>query len=201
MTTTPNKRTKAFKIYKISPYLLALLIGGLLSFHLTEHYYTSPPSNKIPRGEKEAVKLFFSPNGGCAQHIIDTINQAEKEIYIAIYSFTQPSIANALVAAKKRGVDIHILANNPGNHSQLPYLKKEHKMDIYIDSRPRAFHHKWLAVDKKILITGSYNYSKNAEKKNNEIIGHIESPAVVEKYYQDWKRHIKAPKVYHYADL
>ena len=203
MVTKPNKRKKTFQVLKISPYFLALLIGGLLSFHLTEHYYTSPPSHKIPRGEEEAIKLFFSPKGKCAQHIINTINQAEKEIYIAIYVFSHEGIANALVSAKARGVDIHILANNThatARYSQLDYLN-QHNIDIYIDKRPGVLHHKWLGVDKKTIITGSYNYSKSAEEKNNEIIGHVESRAVVEKYYQDWQTHIQHPHVYRYGDL
>ncbi|MEM9569490.1 MAG: phospholipase D-like domain-containing protein [Bacteroidota bacterium] len=203
IATKPSKPKKAFKLNKISPYFVALFIGSLLSFHLTEYYYTSPHSHKVPQGEDKAIKLFFSPKGKCAAHIINTIKQAEKEIYIAIYVFTHQGIANALVSAKARGVDIHILANNTyatARYSQLDYLDKYH-INIYIDNRPGVFHHKWLIVDKKTIITGSYNYTKSAEEKNNEIIGHIESRAVVEKYHQDWETHIQDPKVYRYGDL
>ena len=203
MVTKPNKRKKAFQVIKISPYLLALFVGGLLSFHLTEHYYTRPPSHRIPRGEDEAIKLFFSPKGECAQHIINTINQAEKKIYIAMYVFSHKGIANALVSAKARGVDIHILANNDhatASYSQLAYLY-QHNIDIYIDKRPGVLHHKWLAVDDKTILTGSYNYSNSAEEKNNEIIGHVQSRAVVERYYQDWQSQIQHPHVYRYGVL
>ena len=203
MCTKPAKRKKTFQVFKRSPYFLALLVGGLLSFHLTEHYYTSSFSHKIPRGEKKAIQLFFSPKGKCAQHIINTINQAEEEIYIAIFVFTHQGIADALISAKARGVKIHILADDRqanGKWSKLAKLN-QHNIDIYIDKRAGVFHHKWLAVDKKTIITGSYNYSKNAENKNNEIIGHVESRAVVEKYYQDWHTHIQHPKVYRYGDL
>lgn len=203
MFTKPNKRKKTFQVLKISPYFLALLIGGLLSFHLTEHYYTSSLSHKIPRGEEEAIKLFFSPKGKCAQHIINTINQAEREIYIAIFVFTHKGIADALVSAKARGVKIHILANGLNANDRYSKLAdlNQHNIDIYIDKREGVLHHKWLAVDKKTIITGSYNYSTSAEEKNNEIIGHVESRAVVEKYYQDWQTHTQHPKVYRYGGL
>ena len=141
MVTKPNKRKKALKVIKLSPYALALLVGCLLSFHLTE-YYTTP--HKILRGDTPPIKLFFSPNGGCAVHIIDTIHQAQKEIYIAMFVLSHKGIADALVSAKKRGIDIHIIANKKqanARYSQLANLH-QHKIDIYLDDRQGGFHHK-----------------------------------------------------------
>jgi len=45
------------------------------------------------------VRVFFSPNGGCTEAIIDTINQSKSEILVQAYIFTSEPIAKALLGA------------------------------------------------------------------------------------------------------
>ena len=56
--------------------------------------------------------MFFSPNDGAASRIVHQIQQALNTIDIAIYSFTRDDIADALIAAKSRGVAMRILADS-----------------------------------------------------------------------------------------
>ena len=186
---------------------MALLLGFSLGYYLTGHYnelaYTSPSSNRIPRRADEKINLFFSPKGRCAEHLIKTIHKAEKSIYTSIYVFTHKGIANAMKAAKARGVDIHILADNTQANSSYAQLRdlNAHGIAVYIDKRPGVFHHKWSVIDRKIIVNGSYNYTKNAEDKNNEMLGHIASPKVAEKFYQYWLEQSKHPQVYPFGKL
>lgn len=43
--------------------------------------------------------------------LVNTINQAHSSLDIAIYSITKYNIVNAIVAAKKRGVNIRIITD------------------------------------------------------------------------------------------
>jgi phosphatidylserine/phosphatidylglycerophosphate/cardiolipin synthase-like enzyme len=58
------------------------------------------------------TEIFFSPNAGAAARIVQEIERTQSTIDIAIYSFTRDEIADALIAAKNRGVAIRILADS-----------------------------------------------------------------------------------------
>lgn len=55
--------------------------------------------------------LSFSPKGSTTTALVNEIASAKHSIYIMAYSFTSDPIANALVDAKKRGVDVNIVAD------------------------------------------------------------------------------------------
>lgn len=52
------------------------------------------------------VEVFFSPNGGTTEAIVQEIQAARQEILVQAYSFTSKTIAKALIDAGKRGVKI-----------------------------------------------------------------------------------------------
>lgn len=64
------------------------------------------------------IEVYFSPEGGCTQAVVDTLGKAKKLIRVQAYSFTSTAIAKALVDAHKRGVQVHVSwtrASDPEN--------------------------------------------------------------------------------------
>ena len=55
------------------------------------------------------VQACFSPQGKCSAHILREIEQAKKELLVAVYAFTNDDLAGALVQAKKRGVAVQVV--------------------------------------------------------------------------------------------
>ncbi|MGC8602602.1 MAG: phospholipase D-like domain-containing protein [Desulfomonilaceae bacterium] len=55
------------------------------------------------------VQVYFSPNGGCTQAIVNEINNSKSEILVQAYSFTSTPIAKALLEAHKRGVKVEVI--------------------------------------------------------------------------------------------
>ena len=73
-----------------------------------------------------------------------------------------------------------------------PKLQKIRKSggEIKIDARHRIMHDKVIIIDGKTVITGSYNFSKNAELHNSENLLIIRSPELTEKYERHfWERY------------
>ncbi len=89
---------------------------------------------------------------------------------IAMYSSTNDLIAESIVRAKNRGVKIRILMDK--EQFQGKYSKYEFFLDndiaIIQDRHSGIMHNKMAIIDGKILFTGSYNWTKSAEKKNQE---------------------------------
>jgi phosphatidylserine/phosphatidylglycerophosphate/cardiolipin synthase-like enzyme len=49
-------------------------------------------------------------------------------------------------------------------------------------------HHKVFIVDEKIVVLGSYNFSQNAEERNDENLMIIYDPMIAEQFMLEFKR-------------
>jgi len=131
------------------------------------------------------TEMFFSPNVGTASRIVQEINQALSTIDIAIYSFTRDEIADALIAAKNRGVQIRILADSSqasGTGSDIARLEAAgFQLKRTSGGGGGILHDKFAIFDKRLLLTGSYNWSTNAEE-NDENAVFIRNTSVIEAF-------------------
>ncbi len=145
------------------------------------------------------VEVFFSATDGCKDKIIKSINSAQKSIKIAIYHITSREIIQALIDAKKRGLDIKIVADGEqakDKFSKVSLLIKE-GIDVKItdySTRKKRFltpkmHHKFMIIDRKYVMTGSFNFTASAEELNDENCVFIyDSVEVVEKFEREFER-------------
>ena len=56
------------------------------------------------------------------------------------------------------------------------------------DGNPRTFHHKVLIIDKNIVVTGSFNFSRNADESNDENVIIIQNPEIAAEYLKEFDR-------------
>ena len=116
------------------------------------------------------TKVLFSPNGECQQAIVDEINAASSRIDIAMYNLTSREIAQALIAAKERGVAIRIFLDQEeanSKYSKGRYLA-QNGLSIRCYQGEGLMHNKFAVIDNRVLITGSFNWTPTAERKNQE---------------------------------
>lgn len=132
------------------------------------------------------TKVFFSPKGGCTEAIAREINSAKKTIDVMMYSFTSRPITQAIERAKERGVAIRILLDK-GQEKQ-KYAKGRYFANkgiaVKYDTGSGLMHNKVGIIDGKTLITGSFNWTAQAEKYNAENLLLIDDPALIKKYQE-----------------
>jgi phosphatidylserine/phosphatidylglycerophosphate/cardiolipin synthase-like enzyme len=148
-----------------------------------------------------SVTSHFSPKGGCTEAVVKELHAARREILVLAYSFSSKPIAQALIDAKTRGVKVEILldrSNEAEAYSDLPFLMEQGLAPL-IDGQHAIAHNKVMVIDRRTLLTGSFNFTHQAEMENAEnlliIKGH---PELVSRYCQDFamhKGHCQAPKV------
>lgn len=132
----------------------------------------------------------FTPNKKCQSHIIREINAARESIRLQAFGFTDKAIATALVEAHKRGVDVKLIldkSNVNDGRSAKDYVVS-HGVHVRIDYPTGIAHNKVIIIDKSTLITGSYNFSENAHKRNTENVLVLISPALCESYTYNWNK-------------
>ncbi|MEM1607459.1 MAG: phospholipase D family protein [Candidatus Bathyarchaeia archaeon] len=133
--------------------------------------------------------VYFSPRGGCADAIISWINRANTSIYILIYSFTLDSIGKAIIEAYSRGVDVKAVFEKSQITQYSEYWRlRDAGIPVRNDTNHESMHHKVVIIDGEIVITGSYNWSKTAEEKNNENLIIIRSKDIAEIYREEFEK-------------
>jgi phosphatidylserine/phosphatidylglycerophosphate/cardiolipin synthase-like enzyme len=117
------------------------------------------------------VEVYFSPEDGTLEHILTTVNAAHESINFLAYSFTSDELAQALIERAKSGVTVSGVFDEDQYHSnagtEFDTLKNA-GIDVRLDGNPRLMHHKVIIIDQEVVITGSYNFSNNAEHNNDE---------------------------------
>jgi len=146
---------------------LFLINGGSIS-SLTG---SCPASNVEPlAGAVGDSQVFFCPEDKCADQLISKINSAQSTLDIAIYSFTHDEIGAALIDAKNRGVSVRVVFDYTQASNE--YSEDEKMMQAGIPIRVRKasgyMHNKFTVIDGNFVATGSFNYSANADEKNDE---------------------------------
>ncbi len=150
------------------------------------------------------VEVFFSATDGCKDKIINAIESAEKSIKVAVYSFTSREISEALIR-KSHSVDIRVITD--GEQAQSKFSKHSFlikngvrvKIADYSDTKKRfiipKMHHKFMIIDDKFVITGSYNFTASAEEMNDENCVFIyEAPDIIKKFNNEFERLWKIAK-------
>ena len=138
------------------------------------------------------IEVVFSPNQGATSAIVNALSEARQSILVSAYSFTSKTIAQALLDAKKRNVDVKIILDKSQVSQRYSSSKffQNLSFDLKIDVKHAIYHNKVMIIDDKTIITGSFNFTKAAETKNAENVLIIrENPQIALLYKQDWLKH------------
>ena len=130
------------------------------------------------------IEVYFSPNGGCQQAVISELRKATQSIDIAMYYLSSREIAQALLKARERHVQIRIVLDQGQeieSASKSGYLIK-HRVKVRYHLGFGLMHNKFAVFDGKSLITGSFNWTLTAEERNEENLLIITDEETIEKY-------------------
>lgn len=132
-------------------------------------------------------------NEECEPVVLEAIENAHTSIYIACYAFTRTRIARALLDAHSRGVRIAVKmdtrqAEHPGAQRILALFREAGipVTLIYTTGEYSAMHNKFMIFDMTQVVTGSYNYTTQAQVSNWENLIWLRSPSMAEQYKQAW---------------
>ena len=178
--------------------LLLLAAGAVSAEGPAPASVSAIPAAKPRISSQTHIRVYFTPGDSAESAIVDQLLGAKDSILVQAYSFTNPAIASALVGARERGVKVVLLLDK--SHRTQKYSAADFTthggVETLIDDRHAIAHNKIMIIDGQIVITGSYNFTKAAEKSNAENLVIIESPEVAGKYLQNWQKHHRHSQPY-----
>lgn len=143
------------------------------------------------------IELAFAPEDDATGLVVKAIEEAKKQVLVQAYSFTSREIATALIQAKRRGVDVQVIADQ----GQTEKIERNRigniaagGVTVLIDSHHTAAHNKVMVIDAgtsdATLISGSMNFTYGGQKNNAEnLLVFRGNPQLVEAYAANWQRH------------
>jgi phosphatidylserine/phosphatidylglycerophosphate/cardiolipin synthase-like enzyme len=162
-----------------------LFVFGISSTSLPLTYAADLTLNNTP------ARICFSPHGGCTEAIVKEIDGARSEILMEAYSFTSREIASAILKAHKRGVNVEIILDKSNRSARYSSGDFTAHMGIptYINAAYAIAHNKIMIIDREIVITGSFNFTKAAEEKNAENLLILRNKDLAGIYLTNWVNH------------
>jgi len=121
--------------------------------------------------------------------ILSALDEAKVSIRVVMAWFTNEALFNKLVEKYNEGVDVRVAIYDDG-------INKKHGIDISQvphdlikrGQRGGLMHDKFCIIDNQVVLTGSYNWTNNAEFRNDENITVEKDPTQATRYSQEYRR-------------
>lgn len=163
--------------------LLAFLAGCGQASARVDRLYAGAPAG----GTSGDVAWLFPRGGGdAAARVAGEIGAARATLDVAVYSFTDERIAQAVLAAERRGVRVRLITDREElrNPYQKAVVRELLRAGVPVEENRHSglMHLKVAVVDGRTVITGSYNWTLSAAGENDENLLVIRDPVVAASY-------------------
>ena len=184
------QRKKSLRVKVGLPWLIMmLLIGFLFGNYFEQDSRYSFSTSQTAIDNENQIELCFTPPSGCGTLIAQEIARAKDSIYVQAYGLTSGIIVNQLIQAKNRGVKVQVLldkSNVSDKWSKMMDLVNAN-VSVRIDKVSGIAHNKVIIIDGQKVITGSFNFTNAADKRNAENVIIINNKSVAKEYLNNWQ--------------
>lgn len=157
------------------------------------------------------LRILFSPDDDVRSELLNLINGEQTMLCIAMFAFTDQDIADALLAARNRGVRIEIISDPVCLHdknNKITYLCDEgictmlYNPQYDAGKQSSVMHHKFALFKcphggAPLVWTGSFNFTRSASRANQENVIITTDPSAVKRFNDQFTVLKKRARHYH----
>lgn len=139
-------------------------------------------------------KVLFSPQDDIGTVLISFIEKESRSIKIAMYLFTDKKIAQALLDAAKRGVQIEVITDPcclQNKFNKILMLSQE-RIPVWIyqspDPKGNVMHNKFIVFGDGYIWTGSFNATQSAQQRNQENVIVLKDEWLMQTYSDQFEK-------------
>ena len=141
--------------------------------------------------QSRVAEVWFTPEMDAVNRILRCIDEAGHTIDVCVYTITDNRLSRALERAHKRRVDVRIVTERDKAQdlgSDIARLRNA-GIPLRADRREESLmHHKYALFDKKLLVTGSYNWTRGAADENHENVVVTDDMRLVAPFRESFER-------------
>ncbi|MGE8502788.1 MAG: phospholipase D-like domain-containing protein [Pseudomonas sp.] len=132
----------------------------------------------------------FSPGESCRQRIRDLCRQARESVDVCVCTVSDNQLSDELIAVHRRGIAVRIISDSEKRFdagSDIQHLV-EQGVPLRIDNSPFHMHHKFALFDGRLLLNGSFNWTRSASTSNEENLLVTDDPHLVAEYRREFDK-------------
>lgn len=142
---------------------------------------------------RAGVEVYFcqAEPGTCGEVMIGQIAQANQTIEAASYAFTHEGIGEALEVAASRGVEVRLVYDNLQSSNNTMSEILVNLRHAGVETRPGAgsvMHHKFLVIDGRRVVAGSFNFTNAGDWVNDENLMVMHSRGLAHEFQLEFHR-------------
>lgn len=134
------------------------------------------------------TEVCFTPGANCEKFVADKIYAAKNSINVQAYHLTNKRIIKALLDESSAGVDVTIILDKAAQREG--YIFALYHIPVFIDNKPAIAHNKVIVLDSESVITGSFNFSESAQKRNAENVVWIKNRFIASDYQNNFDKRL-----------
>ncbi len=148
-------------------------------------------------GWSATVEVYYGPDDAPLDRLTTLYRHATRYLYVAVYGLTSPRAVEAMVAAKKRGVDVRLITDLKRTED-VKQLTALHTLQlagipILVNQHDGLMHLKQVVIDDEVNVSGSMNHTTSGNRYNDERLDVITDSAITakarEKFLAMWNDH------------
>lgn len=147
-------------------------------------FEVTPDHGPGPRAE-----AWFSPRQDVCRRLVGAIGALRQRADLAVFTITDDRVSRPLIEAHQRGVKLRILTDNDKANdlgSDIERLAKA-GIEVRLDRTDAHMHHKFAIFDEKLLINGSYNWTRSAATENFENLVLDPNPDLIAAFTEEFE--------------
>lgn len=121
-----------------------------------------------------SINTYFSQKDNLQEVILENLNQAKHSVNIAVAWLTDSKLFNKLIELQREGINVQLIITkhqfNDESINNYSLVKENGGVFIEIGGDYNTMHHKFCIIDHKILLQGSFNWTRKANESNNETL-------------------------------
>lgn len=169
-------------------------LEALTTSHAKAGGEAAPDVEILRRHSGGLCEVSFSPGEECLRAIQSRLASAKRKIDICVFTITDDRIAIGILDAHRRGVAVRVVTDNDKALDEGSDVRRLERggVEVREDRTEYHMHHKFAVFDERVVLTGSYNWTRGAARNNEENLVVSDDPRMVgpfrEEFESLWER-------------
>ena len=149
---------------------------------------TLDASSEAPR--PALASAHFSPGDSCLRKISELFRQARHSVDVCVYTISDDRLSEEIIACHQRGISVRVISDNDKQFDEGSDVQRLLAVGVplRIDDTPHHMHHKFALFDGRLLLNGSFNWTRSASSNNQENLLVINHEQLVVDYAAEFER-------------
>ena len=141
-------------------------------------------------GPPATADTYFAPGDDCPARIRGLLARARNTVDICVFTITDDRVSDAIIDAHERRLKVRVISDDDKSGDRGSDIRRLESagVEVRVDHTDDHMHHKFAIFDHRLLLNGSYNWTRSAANRNKENFLVTGEPRFVEGFARQFER-------------